>query len=231
MSLWNGKQGAISLTFDDALECQLNYAIPALNSAGLPGTFFACSNSPDYPLRYLNMWRAAASMGHEIGSHGDKHLKAATLSPHMGEYEALHSKEVLEGLFNVPVTSFCYPYTDAPKQIQEPVSRHYLQARGGRVARANKFVRPGDGVNLYNVPCYHIAQCVMETGDAFRYVDEAIRQNAWVTFMFHAVGDAQGWDNVLRDMFADFCQHLHRRRNEIWTATFAQAAQNLRENQ
>lgn len=231
MSLWDGKQAAISLTFDDALECQLNYAIPALNYYGLPATFFACSDSPEYPLRYINMWRAVASVGHEIGSHGVHHLKAATLTSETGDFEARDSKRALENHFDVPVTSFCYPYTDAPFQIQEPVRKYYQQARGGRGARENKFVRPGDGLNFFNVPCYHIAEAVIASGTAEQFVEEAIQKNAWVTFMFHAVGDTQGWDNVTRDTFTSFCNYLHYRREQLWTATFAQAAQNLRENQ
>ena len=37
---WNGKSCAVVLTYDDALNVDLNNVIPALDSVGLKGTFY-----------------------------------------------------------------------------------------------------------------------------------------------------------------------------------------------
>jgi len=68
---WPGqRQGAIALTYDDALGSQLDVAIPQLDAAGLHGTFFLMGRQmgPNVP-----RWRAAAAKGHELGNHTVNH--------------------------------------------------------------------------------------------------------------------------------------------------------------
>ena len=65
----NGARAAIVLTYDDAIPSQLEYAIPALNSAGLKGTFFL-SNVQQAD---VERWKAAAASGHELANHTLNH--------------------------------------------------------------------------------------------------------------------------------------------------------------
>ncbi len=37
---WNGKQCAVALTYDDAIDIDLDNVVPALDSLGLKGTFY-----------------------------------------------------------------------------------------------------------------------------------------------------------------------------------------------
>ncbi|TWB52190.1 polysaccharide deacetylase family protein [Nitrospirillum viridazoti] len=61
----NGAKAAVVLTYDDALESQLNHAVPVLDAAGFKGTFFLSGvKQADVP-----RWRAAAAEGHELGNH------------------------------------------------------------------------------------------------------------------------------------------------------------------
>ncbi len=64
----HGARAAVSLAYDDALESQLNNAIPALNKHGLKGSFYLQLSSPVVGKR-LAEWRAAAAKGHELGNH------------------------------------------------------------------------------------------------------------------------------------------------------------------
>lgn len=63
-----GQKAAVSLAYDDALDSQLDNAIPTLNKYGLKGTFYLQLNSPAIDKR-LPEWRAAAKKGHELGNH------------------------------------------------------------------------------------------------------------------------------------------------------------------
>ncbi|RYY77369.1 MAG: polysaccharide deacetylase [Gammaproteobacteria bacterium] len=63
-----GAKAAISLSYDDALNSQLDHAIPTLNKHGLKGTFYLQINSPAIDKR-LPEWRAAAKAGHELANH------------------------------------------------------------------------------------------------------------------------------------------------------------------
>ena len=62
-----GKRSAIVLTYDDSAPSQLQYAIPALNEAGLKGTFFLTGRN--MTPESIAGWRAASEAGHELANH------------------------------------------------------------------------------------------------------------------------------------------------------------------
>jgi len=64
----DGQKMAISLSYDDALNSQLDNAIPSLNRHGIVASFYLTLASPTVSLR-LKDWRAAAKQGHELGNH------------------------------------------------------------------------------------------------------------------------------------------------------------------
>lgn len=234
MSLWNGNRAALSLTFDDVLPCQLSYAVPKMNEYGIQGTFFAIAGgNQEYPLDVSGV-RKIVPFGHEVGSHSVRHLKAATLNASSARYETAESKRILENHFAVPVESFCYPYTDAPGFLQDAVrDAGYKQARGGRVARRDKYIVPGDGLNFLDVPCFHINDGSFEHGAVEAQVYAALERGAWLTLMFHGVGPkASDWDNVFPSTWEPFMAFLRMRKEEgLWVAPFGTVAENLRSNQ
>ena len=63
-----GERASVSLAYDDALNSQLDNAIPALNRAGLRGSFYLTLSS-DVVSQRMSEWRAAAAAGHELGNH------------------------------------------------------------------------------------------------------------------------------------------------------------------
>jgi peptidoglycan/xylan/chitin deacetylase (PgdA/CDA1 family) len=64
----DGAKAAVSLAYDDALDSQLDSAIPALDRHGFKGSFYLTLASPTVRQR-LAEWRAAAARGHELGNH------------------------------------------------------------------------------------------------------------------------------------------------------------------
>lgn len=67
--LWpNGARAAVSLAYDDALDSQLDWALPALNAAGLKASFYLTLGS-ELVMRRMADWRAAAAFGHELANH------------------------------------------------------------------------------------------------------------------------------------------------------------------
>lgn len=64
----NGARAAVSLAYDDALDSQLDHAIPALDKYGLKGSFYLQLSNPAVARR-MAQWRAAARRGHELGNH------------------------------------------------------------------------------------------------------------------------------------------------------------------
>jgi peptidoglycan/xylan/chitin deacetylase (PgdA/CDA1 family) len=74
----HGARAAVSLAYDDAIDSQLDNAIPALDRAGLKGSFYIKLSSPSLARR-LPEWRAAAAHGHELGNHTLFHQCSAAL--------------------------------------------------------------------------------------------------------------------------------------------------------
>lgn len=63
-----GRKAAVSLAYDDALDSQLDQALPALDRHGFKGSFYL-QLSREPLVKRLEEWRAAARNGHELGNH------------------------------------------------------------------------------------------------------------------------------------------------------------------
>ncbi len=74
----DGQAMAISLSYDDAVDSQLDNAIPALNRHGFRASFYLTLASPTI-LERLDEWRAAAEQGHELGNHTIFHPCSASV--------------------------------------------------------------------------------------------------------------------------------------------------------
>jgi peptidoglycan/xylan/chitin deacetylase (PgdA/CDA1 family) len=64
----HGARAAVSLAYDDALDSQLDNALPALDKYRLKASFYLQLSNPSVSAR-LEHWRAAAQRGHELGNH------------------------------------------------------------------------------------------------------------------------------------------------------------------
>jgi hypothetical protein len=64
----HGAKAAVSLAYDDALDSQLDHAIPVLDKYGVKGSFYLQLSNPAVAGRMAE-WRAAARHGHELGNH------------------------------------------------------------------------------------------------------------------------------------------------------------------
>ncbi|WP_306550559.1 polysaccharide deacetylase family protein, partial [Daejeonella sp.] len=65
-----GKQIAISLSFDDARASQVDAGTALLDQYGVKGTFYVVPNSVK---QRLEGWKKAVISGHEIGNHSFNH--------------------------------------------------------------------------------------------------------------------------------------------------------------
>ncbi len=71
--LWPGGQKlAVSLSYDDALDTQLDFVVPSLEKFKLKASFYILPNAPSLNDR-LEEWRAVVEKGHELGNHSMYH--------------------------------------------------------------------------------------------------------------------------------------------------------------
>jgi len=101
-----GQVMAVSLSYDDALDSQLDNAIPALNRRELKGSFYLTLASPTLMTR-LDEWRAAAAQGHELGNHTIYHPCSASLPDRewVASYDNIDHYEVAEIVREVTVAN------------------------------------------------------------------------------------------------------------------------------
>jgi hypothetical protein len=73
----DGNKIAISLSYDDALNSQLDNALPALNQRGIKASFYVVPLSDAFKGR-IEEWRQLAQQGHELGNHSLFHACLST---------------------------------------------------------------------------------------------------------------------------------------------------------
>lgn len=242
-SVWPGEcQGAVSLSFDDGTENQLQRAVPMLDERELRGTFYVPPKGDDYLARHAP-WRAVAAKGHEIGNHTLSHtcsrnfrseirpevgLEAMTLA--MVEADILEAERRLQEL--VPdhgPRTFCFPcYTtdvgEGPtRQSYVPVvAKHFVAARAG--GEYGFFNHP------YNSDLHHLHSTsgqMMAGPELIGLVELAASRGQWCILTFHGIDT--GGLGVLAPAFACLLDHLVRQRHRIWTDTVLHVAQHCRQ--
>lgn len=77
----HGARAAVSLAYDDALNSQLDQAIPTLDRYGLKGSFYLQLSNLAVDQRLAD-WRRAAAHGHELGNHSLFHQCARSAPGH-----------------------------------------------------------------------------------------------------------------------------------------------------
>jgi peptidoglycan/xylan/chitin deacetylase (PgdA/CDA1 family) len=227
-------QSRISLTFDDGLRCQFDNAIPVLNRHRIPATFFLIANQDatheswdhrdewwkiDWSKGDIANLKKLIDDGHEIGSHSVTHhpekMKADPL------FEALNSKELIEGWLETKVTSFCYPYYRSHDLAEAVKTAGYEQARGG--ANASHYAVGGDpAFDRFNVDCRQIS--------ANEKVSEWVRPGCWHILTFHAIGSQRdGWKPISKEQFATLMAELanYRDAGAVEVLTFKSGAARL----
>jgi hypothetical protein len=239
---WNGRLGAVSLTFDDGRVSQLEKAVPILAEHELRGTFYVNprgKTEEEWRAR-LAPWREVQAARHEVGNHSQNHVCSHAFRDRRGSAEqpsletwtpADVEADVLEAerrlgeavpLLSGKQRTFCYPcYHEhvgegATRQSYVPViAKHFLAARG--IGERDNRAATCDLHYLWswNVELMGGAELVG--------LAERASQDSWVILTFHDVGRDSRLSNT-EDAFNELCGFLARHRERIWTAPVNEVA-------
>lgn len=111
----DGKQMAISLSFDDGRESQPRVGVPLLNEYGVKATFYIV---PPRAAKQLDGWKQTVASGHEIGNHSVRHpcsgnwSRSTALEDYTIEQmraELLEANKQIEEMLGVKPEVFAYP--------------------------------------------------------------------------------------------------------------------------
>ena len=237
-NVWNGKKCAVSLTYDDALNIDLDKVIPALDSVKLKGTFYLIASSKAFTNR-LKEWKVAAGKGHEIANHSLFHPCASgpgrsfvtaeydlkTYSIRRMNDEMRMANAVFEALDGKKKRTYAYPCGDLKINDSlyiEPSKSEFIAARGVKAE-----MLPIDKIDIYNVGSYMING---QTGQQLiDLVKKAMETNTYLVFLFHGVGGEHSL-NVSTEAHSELLHFLKQQEKEIWIAPFIDVMEHVKKH-
>ncbi|MCC3157061.1 polysaccharide deacetylase family protein [Hymenobacter sp. 15J16-1T3B] len=239
-SAWHGKQCAVVLTYDDALDADLDRVVPALDSLQLRGTFYLIGSSPVVAKR-LDEWRKAAKKGHELGNHAlmhpcdgtlpgrsfvtpDTDLSKYTVGRAVSEIRATNT--LLRAIDGRSTHTFAYPCGDRTiggQDFYQPLRNDFVAARG-----VTKGLPTAAQVDLSNVACYSI------NGQSADYMLDLVKQaqqtHTLLVFLFHGVGGGHAL-NVDANAHRQLLRYLKAHERDIWVAPMVEVAASVQAQQ
>ena len=241
-TMWPGdRSAAVSLTFDDAMQTQLDNAGPILKKHGLNGTFFAVTGPSSTWLKRPDDWRRLAAEGNEIGSHTVHHpCMLKVIKPHSQDYtpemmlkEMRDSSEaIIERLGTRRGMTFAYPCGDmtfgseadlARNQARylDYVAQYYFAARG-----YNSWAPVvAEDINPLTVPVLGWT-AGKDFPSLLDLLEPARQGHNWGVFPFHGAGGQ--WLSVTSQTLDELAGFLARH-TEIWAATFGDVVRYIQE--
>jgi len=235
-----GRKAAVSLGYDDALDSQLDNAIPALDRYGFKATFYVALPS-QVMQRRLEEWRAVAANGHELGNHSLFH----------------QCDKSQPGRDWVPAHQDLHPMTIAQIHDQILAANTLLQALDGRSERSftspcgDRMVSDGDYVDglrevfpgMKVIAGAHEARSMADFdrhavpvnapvgvsgAELIAQVEEAARRGTLATFTFHGIGGDHM--SVSVQAHEELLAYLAANRDRYWVAPFVDIARWVRDH-
>lgn len=222
-----GKKAAISLTFDDGRSSQVLNGVPIFNRYGVKATFFV---NPRATVEHLDLWKAAAAQGHEIGNHSlthpcsgnfpwsrDNALEEKSLSDMERDIDVA-GKEIEELLGVVP-TTFAYPCGQKFVGRGEALESYVpLIAKKFRAARGWLDEHSNDPAFCDMAQLMGVELDGLSFEEAKALIDDAAKQGYWIVFAAHDIGKAAP-QTALESTLDAICAYATRPDSGLWIDT------------
>ncbi len=226
----HGERAAVSLSYDDALDSQLDNAIPVLNRHGLRGSFFLQLSSPAVGKR-MAQWRAAAKRGHELGNHTlfhqcsklvdghewvQSHRNLDTMSVAQMKDQVLLANTMLQAIDGKRERTMTVPCGDITAQDGDylaSVAGEFVAIRYGHPSTMD---RPMREVDPYAMPGH--VPVNLSGLQLIALVKQAGERGAMLNLTFHGIGG----DHlaVSSEAHEELVRYLAANRKVYWTDTF-----------
>ena len=232
----DGKEAAVSLSFDDARVSQIDHGLALFKKAGVKVTFFVL---PDGVEKRLAGWKQAVADGHEIGNHSLTHPctgnYAFSLRNALEDYDLARMAQQLDGAneeiyrqLDVKPRTFAYPCG------QKFVGRG-LDVKSYVPLVADRFLA-GRGYLDESANDPRICDLAQAMGTSFddldfsqmkKIVDDAIEQGRWVIFVGHEIGE-RGYQVTDTKALEALCEYLKNPATGVWLGTVQEIAAHIR---
>lgn len=232
-----GHRAAVSLAYDDALDSQLDNAIPQLDKYGFKGSFYL-QLSREPVARRMEAWRAAARNGHELGNHTLFHQCSGSAPGHewVEPQRDLDHTSAAQMRDQILLANTMLQALDGRQQRTLTVPCGDVIAEGTNyipgVAEQFVAIKLGEGavvpdmatLDLHAVP---VEAPVGVTGEQLiAQVEEAARRGTMVNFTFHGIGG--DYLTVSNEAHEALLAYLAAHRDVYWVDTFLNIGQYVR---
>lgn len=234
-----GARAAVSLAYDDALDSQLDNAIPALDRHGIKGTFFLQLSSEPVARR-MEDWRAAARGGHELGNHSLFHqcsgagLDRAWVAPHRNldttTREQMQDQVLLANTMLTAIDGRRERTYTAPCFDVKALGGDYLPALHASFVAIKAGAGPGVPASMAAVDPYRVASVApvgASGAELIALVKQAGERGTMIAFTFHGIGGDHL--SVSRQAHEELVRFLAAHRREYWTDTFLNIMKHVRQ--
>ena len=230
---WKNKKCAVVLTYDDAINQHLDYAIPALDSLGLKATFYVTAFSQSCRTR-LNEWKKLAANGHELGNHTLYHPCVANIPGREWvprDYD-LSRYSLARILDEIRMTNLflqaldgkkerTFAFTCADMKVGDTSFINYLKNDFVAARAVRSELHTIDKVKLYDVDCYMVNG---QSGtQMIEWVKKAMETNTLLVILFHGVNGGNGLD-VSLTAHRELLQFIKKNEKDIWVAPMVEVA-------
>ncbi len=231
-TVWHGKKCAVVLTYDDAINQQLDHAVPILDSLGLKATFYITAFSASMQTR-MNEWKQLANNGHELGNHtlyhpciGGKGREWVKSEYDLNNYtvqrmidEIRMTNVFLEALDGKKKRTFAFTCGDmkiGDSSFIIPLKKDFIAARATR-----NEMHSIDKIDLYNTDCFVVNG--ESAGQMEQWVQQAMNTHSLLVILFHGVGGGNSL-NVSVNAHRQFLSYLKEQEKDIWIAPMIEVA-------
>lgn len=237
----NGAKAAVNLAYDDALDSQLDNAIPALDKYKLKGSFYLTLASETLDKR-LEDWRAAAATGHELANHTIFHQCSGALPgrdswvvPHRDldktDVNALVDQIRFANLFLYALDGKRERTYTTPCGDLKAGGEDYLPLIKSEFV-AIKAAFGGVIPDMNTLDPYAVTVTVPEnvTGkQLINIVKEAADKGTMANFTFHGIGGDHL--SVSKEAHEELLKYLADNKNIYWTDTFLNIMKHVKAEQ
>lgn len=220
---------AVSLSYDDTLNSQLDNARPALNRYGLKGSFYLLLSTPVLTER-LSEWRALAAEGHELGNHTVYHAcsKSQPGMDWVPDHNNLDNRVVAQMRDELLVANaFLYSIDGKTERTLTPPCLHIEVSDGNYIeAVRDLFVAIKGQEN--NLP-QDFATFILPDGESGEELIQFVESAAEKYPMIHIIMHGIGGDHmaVSTEAHEQLLAHLAANRDRFWTDTYLNIMRHL----
>lgn len=225
----HGARAAVSLAYDDAIDSQLDHAVPALDKYGLKASFYLTLGSPSLARR-MPEWRALAARGFELGNHTLFHqcLRSPPGREWVTPERDLEHTTAAQMIEQVRVGNAMLQAIDGNTE------RTFTVPCGDRLAAGTDYVqglrddfvaiKSGEGgvvadMQVLDVHAVGVTAPSDVTGaQLIALVEQARARGTMINFTFHGIGG--DYLTVASPAHEQLLAWLAAHRDEVWTDTF-----------